>query len=468
MTVPGNPPSIKTRDQAEAFLDARIGHGVRPGLERITELLAFMGDPHKAYPTIHIAGTNGKTTTSRMVQQILGSHGLATGGFISPHIHTVEERFTLHGVTIDPLDFTDAVADIAWFVEAYEQQAGASMTYFEVSVAVAFSIFATAAVDVAVVEVGLGGRLDATNVLESAVSVITGIAIDHTEFLGTSIEQITSEKVAIVGVGGNLVTGILSTEAAGTISKRVSDTGANWIRTNADFSVHEADIAVGGWQCTIDGVFGRYVDLYLPIHGRHQVDHLATAIAASEMFLGRELDHDALAVAVGSISAPGRLEIVDRRPLVIVDGAHNVQGFRGLAETLGSEFPAMDWHLVLGVRGERDVGELVEPLKGLVAAVYATAPDDPSAISPELVAAAASESLNVPTVTSPGALAALEQAIESAGEDGGVVVAGSLYLVGDVRGSRGAQSDRSANAHLRFEAERTTDQAYDHEDNPAE
>ena len=447
-------PRIKTRDHAEAFLDDRIGHGVKPGLERITGLLGFMGDPQKAYPTIHIAGTNGKTTMSRMVQQILGSHGLATGAFTSPHLRTVEERFALHGVTIDTRDFTDAVQDIAWFVEAYEKQAGTSTTYFEVTAALAFSIFATAAVDVAVVEVGLGGRLDATNVLESAISVITGIDIDHAEFLGNTIGKIAAEKAAIVDAGGDLVTGILPPAAEVAISERVSETGANWIRADADFAVQEADVAVGGWQCSIDGVFGRYVDLYLPIHGRHQVDHVATAIATSEMFLGRELDHDSLAVAVGSISAPGRLEVVDRRPLVIIDGAHNAQGFRGLAATLEGEFPAVQWHLVLGVRGKRDVEELVSPLAGLVGRVYATAPHDPAAIAADLVAAASAEALGVEAVVVPDVLDALHQATESAGEEGGVVVAGSLYLVGEVRDEFASPSDRSADAHQRFEAKR--------------
>jgi dihydrofolate synthase/folylpolyglutamate synthase len=431
-------------------------------------LLEFMGDPQNAYPTIHIAGTNGKTTLSRMVQQILGAHGLATAGFTSPHLDTVEERFTLHGVTIDSRDFTDAVADIAWFVEAYEQQADTTATYFEVTAALAFSIFATAAVDVAVIEVGLGGRLDATNVLNAAVSVITGIDIDHTEFLGSTIDEIATEKVAIVGDGGTLVTGILPTDAERVIARRVDDTGANWIRTNEDFAVVEADVAVGGWQCSIDGVFGRYDDLYLPIHGRHQVDHLATAIATSEMFLGRELDHDVLAFAVGSISAPGRLEVVGRRPLVIVDGAHNTQGFTGLAETLLTEFPALQWQLVLGVRGERDVAELVAPLRGLVASVFATAPQDIGAIRAEAVADAAGESLQVPVATFPDVLEAVRSATESAGEDGGVVVAGSLYLIGEVRGEYEALGNRSPDVHVRIEAEREFDHEHEYDDEPTD
>lgn len=461
-------PSIRTRDQAEAFLDGRIGQGVKPGLDRITGLLEFMGDPQNAYPTIHVAGTNGKTTLSRMVQQILGAHGLATAGFTSPHLDAIEERFTLHGVTIDSRDFIDAVSDIAWFVEAYEQQAGVSTTYFEVTAALAFSIFATATVDVAVIEVGLGGRLDATNVLDAAVSVITGIDIDHTEFLGSTIDEIATEKAAIVSTGGTLVTGILSPDAENAISKRIADTGANWIQTGQDFAVTEADAAVGGWQCSIEGVFGRYDDLYLPIHGRHQTDHLATAIATSEMFVGRELDHDALAFAVGSISAPGRLEVVGRRPLVIVDGAHNPQGFRGLAETLVSEFPAMKWELVLGARGERDVADLVAPLRGLIASVSATAPRDAGAISAELIAEAAGESLDVPATTFPDVLEAVQRATQEAGAEGGVVVAGSLYLIGEVRGEYEALGDRSQDVHVRIEAERDFDQDSEYEDDQTE
>jgi dihydrofolate synthase/folylpolyglutamate synthase len=460
MATSGSPPTIRTRDDAEAFLDDRIGRGGKPGLGRVTGLLDFMGDPQDAYPAIHIAGTNGKTTLSRMVQQILGAHGLATGGFTSPHLDVVEERFTLHGVTIDTRDFIDAVADIAWFVEAYEQQSGTPLTYFEVTAALAFSVFATAAIDVAVVEVGLGGRLDATNVLDASVAVITGIDFDHTEVLGSTIEEIAAEKAAIVGDGRALVTGVLSAKADATIAGRVSEVGANWIRTDADFFVTEADIAVGGWRCSVEGVFGKYEDLFLPIHGRHQVDHLATSIATCEMFMGRELDHDSLAVAVGSMSAPGRLEVVGHRPLVILDGAHNEQGFRGLAETIATEFPAMRWQLVLGVRGERDVAALVEPLKGLVTMVYGTAPDDPAAIPPETVAREAGATLNVDGVALPDIDDALRQAVESAEPDGGVVVAGSLYVVGEVRRGFEAAEDRSGAAHLRVEAERV----FDHED----
>lgn len=454
METTANMSTIKNRDQAEAFLNARIGHGIKPGLSRITGLLEFMGNPQTTYPSIHIAGTNGKTTVSRMVQQILGAHGLATGGFTSPHLHTVEERFTLHGVTLDSTDFTDAVADIAWFVTAYEREADTSVTYFEVTAALAFSIFSTATVDVAVVEVGLGGRLDATNVIDSTVAVITGIDIDHIEFLGPTKAHIAAEKVGILGAGGLLVTGPVEGDVADVIGAKVAETASSWIRSGSDFTVTDAVVAVGGWHVSIDGVFGEYEELYLPMHGRHQVDHLATAVAACEMFLGRDLDQDSIATAVESMNSPGRLEIVNRRPLIMIDGAHNIQGFLGLAETLANEFPAIEWRLVLGMRGERDVGDLVSPLRGLIGKVFATAPADAAAIAPQEVAEAAGESLQVEAVVFADPAEAVDAAQREAGADGGVVVAGSLYLVGEVRTRYVTVGDRSGEAHLRFEAER--------------
>lgn len=454
MKTTANMSTIKNRDQAEAFLNARIGHGIKPGLSRITGLLEFMGNPQTTYPSIHIAGTNGKTTVSRMVQQILGAHGLATGGFTSPHLHTVEERFTLHGVTLDSTDFTDAVADIAWFVTAYEREADTSVTYFEVTAALAFSIFSTATVDVAVVEVGLGGRLDATNVIDSTVAVITGIDIDHIEFLGPTKAHIAAEKVGILGAGGLLVTGPVEGDVADVIGAKVAETASSWIRSGSDFTVTDAVVAVGGWHVSIDGVFGEYEELYLPMHGRHQVDHLATAVVACEMFLGRDLDQDSIATAVESMNSPGRLEIVNRRPLIMIDGAHNIQGFLGLAETLANEFPAIEWRLVLGMRGERDVGDLVSPLRGLIGKVFATAPEDAAAIAPQEVAEAAGESLHVEAVVFADPAEAVDAAQQDAGADGGVVVAGSLYLVGEVRARYVMVGDRSGEAHLRFEAER--------------
>lgn len=447
-------PIIETRAEAESFLDDRIGLGVQPGLERISGLLGFMGQPQESVPTIHVAGTNGKTTVSRMVQQILGAHGLATGGFTSPHLETVEERFTLSGQPLTSEEFTQAVRDIAWFVAGYETESGTSVTYFEVTAALAFSVFATAAIDVGVIEVGLGGRLDATNVVDAAVSVITGIDIDHTEFLGDTIGAIAAEKAAILKDNGVVVTGSLPPDAEKAVADRVATTDSNWIRRGADFDVTDAIPAVGGFQCSIRGVYADYEDLFLPIHGAHQVDNLASAIAACEMFLGRALDPELVLVAVASIRAPGRLEVVDRMPLVLLDGSHNPQGFHGLASTLDAEFPAMPWSLVLAVRGNRKVADLLEPLVGLIGSVFATRVDDPTSLEPDEVADAAATTLGVPAVAVRDPVSAVAAAKEAAGPNGGVVVAGSLYLVGDLRSQFRPPPETAQETHLRFEAER--------------
>ncbi len=460
-------PLITTRAEAEAFLDARIGAGVQPGLERISGLLALMGDPQATYSTVHVAGTNGKTTVTRMVQQILGAHGLAVGGFTSPHLHTIEERFDLHGVPITEEQFTEAVGDIAWFVEKYERDNATTVTYFETTVALGFALFANATVDVAVVEVGLGGRLDATNVLNADVSVVTGIGVDHTEYLGTTIPEIAAEKMAIVKEGGTLVTGPLPPDAIDVAAKRIDETGANWLRYGLDFTVESASTVLGGWQCSIHGVHSEYEDLHLRLHGRHQVDNLATAIAACEMLLGRALNAGSLNLAIASLTSPGRLEVVRYRPTVLLDGAHNEQGFHGLAHALKEEFPVKEWNLVIGVKGQRPIETLVAPLKGLVSSVYATAAIDPEAVPPQDVADRVQSVLGVPAAAYASSEAALADAVSDAGSDGGVIVAGSLYLVGNVRDVFTVGPDRSTEAHLRFEADVAEDDIDDIDDEQA-
>ena len=456
-------PPVANRAEAEAFLDARMGHGVQPGLERITGLLEYMGDPHRTYPTIHVAGTNGKTTVTRMVQQILGAHGLATGGFTSPHLDRVEERFALHGAPIDANGFTDAVRDIAWFVTGYEQASGFPVTYFEVTAALAFSIFASAAVDVAVIEVGLGGRLDATNVVDADVSVITGVDIDHTEYLGSTIAMIAGEKVAILKPDGTVVSGPLPDEALAVLAARVEETGSRWIRLDDDFSVLDAVVGVGGWLCSVSGVYDTYDDVFLPLHGRHQVDHLATAIASSEMFLGRALDLDLLVAAAASVTSPGRLEVVGRRPIVILDGAHNRQGFLGLSATLDEEFPPVQWKLVLGLRGNREVSDLLTVLKGRVDRVYATAAADSASHDAVELAERAAAVLGVEGSAFADPLEAVEAARVAAGPDGGVIVAGSLYLVGEVHDALAGPARRPSDVHVRYDAQALLD-AVDDED----
>ncbi len=438
MTISSN--LIDSYDQAVAFLEARIGHGVKPGLERIAAALEVMTDPQEAYPTIHVAGTNGKTTTVRMLDALLTAAGLRTGSYVSPHLFAIEDRYTLGMKPFDREAFADAVADVAPFIEHYESSAGTTLTYFETTVAVAFQAFAAAGVDVAVVEVGLGGRLDATNVVNAAVSVITGIGMDHMEYLGESISAIAAEKAAILKEEGRLITGPLPPGAEGAITAQVAATNSRWLRFGADFNTADVRRAVSGWQCDVEGVFSTYAELYLPLHGRHQVDHLATAIVSAEIFLDRALDHDHLTSALASLTSPGRLQVISRRPLVLVDGAHNAQGLEGLRAAIVAEFPATERVLVFGIRGPRDVADLLAPFAGVFSAVYVTAADDPDAVPTSQVAAAARRALGdeirIEEVTPVGQ--AVTEALHASGEDDMVVVAGSLYVVGEAMHRLGA------------------------------
>lgn len=441
----------RDRAAALAFLDARIGRGMAPGLERIRGLLGYLADPHLAYPVIHVAGTNGKTTVARIVSDVLGAHGLRVGTYTSPHLQRVEERFVVGGEPLVGDDFVRAVADVAWQVEEFERR-HEPVTYFELTTAVALQAFAAHAVDVAVLEVGLGGRLDATNVVDASVAVVTGIDLDHVEYLGGTLAEIASEKVAILDPGGVLVTGPLPAAAEGAVTARAAETGATWWRFGDRFSVRAAVPAVGGWHVDLRGLHARYDGLYLPLHGRHQTRNLAVATAAAEAFLDRALDAAALRRAVATATSPGRLEVVGRRPLVLLDGAHNPQGVVALAATLDEEFPDLPWQLVVGVRGRRDPALLLRPLRGRVARVWATAPEDPAAIAPGQVAGAAAEVLEAPVETVPGVVEAVHRAVAAAGEEGGVLVTGSLYTVGEARSDLVGEEVRVGGVHVRIDA----------------
>ncbi len=429
------PSLITDYEAAVGFLDARIGHGVKPGLERMVGALDLMTDPQDSFPIIHVAGTNGKSTVVRMVRDVLQAHGLRVGTFVSPHLHAVEERYSIDGHSFGPEDFVGAVADVAPFVEIFEAQTGHTVTYFELTAAIAFQAFAAAGVDVAVVEVGLGGRWDATNVVTADVSVITGIAMDHMSYLGDSIGQISGEKAAILKPDGTLVSGPLPAAAEGAITAQVANTNSKWLRFGDAFSVGDDLLAVGGWSFTVHGLYRDYDEIFLSLRGRHQVDHFATAVAASEQFFGRELDPESVRVAAASMTSPGRIEVLQRNPLVVADGSHNEQGIDGLATTLLDEFPPQDWVLVVGMKGERNVGDLLSPLQGVVAEVIATEAADPTSIPAAEVAAAARTLFGdeVPVEVVVPVAQAITEALDRVDDTGAIVIAGSLYVVGEAR-----------------------------------
>lgn len=411
---------------------------MRPGTERISGLLALMADPQLGYPVIHVAGSNGKTSTSRLAAALLAAHGLTPGLFISPHLQVVEERFAVGGEPIRPQELAAALSEVRPFVELFEERKGGGITYFELTAALAFSWFAERAVDAAVVEVGLGGRLDATNVVDAEVAVITSISLEHTEYLGGTVAAIAGEKAAILGSGRVLVTGHLPAEALDVAGSRAAATGSAWLRSGVDFSVARATPAVGGWLVDLEGVYRPYPGLPLRLHGRHQTANLAVAVAAVEAFFGRALDPAAVAEAAARTRSPGRMEVVRHDPLVVLDGAHNPEGTAALAAALAEEFPTTRWTVVFGAMADKDVPAMLRLLGSAIASLRAARAADSERARPAAeVAALAAEVLGVPVWAHDSVAEAVAAALD-AGEP--VLVTGSLYVVGEARSSLGLES----------------------------
>jgi dihydrofolate synthase/folylpolyglutamate synthase len=419
--------------EALAYLERHIELGVQPGLERIEALLDDMGNPHQGYPIIHVAGTNGKTSTSRLSTLLLVAHGLRTGTYTSPHLQKVEERLSIDGRFATEEEFALAVSDVAAFAELREASVPASNTYFELTTAAAFAFFADQAVNAAVLEVGLGGRLDATNVVDAEVCVLTSIGIEHTEYLGNDVATIAGEKVAIAGPNSILVTGPLPEPALEVAESRARELGIHHRHYGKDFSVLDAERAVGGWLATIEGAEETYEDIFLPLHGRYQLVNLANAIAATEALVGSKLDPESVLDAAAAATMPGRMEPLGTNPFVLVDGAHNADGVTVLSESLSEEFPTTRWQLVFGVMGDKNVDAMVTRLAPLVDQIVVTAPRSERAIEPAELAERVRKLVDVPVLVAEEVPDALDMARAEAGPDGAVLVAGSLYLVGEVR-----------------------------------
>jgi dihydrofolate synthase/folylpolyglutamate synthase len=270
-------------------------------------------------------------------------------------------------------------------------------------------------------------------------------------YLGDTRSAIAAEKAAILKDGGTLVTGPLGDEALGPVSSQVDETGSTWFKAGEQFSAAEVDRDERGWVVSVDGIYERYTNLVLGIHGRHQTDHLATAIAACEAFFGRALDVEAVREAAAAFRSPGRLEEARLDPLILIDGAHNEEGLQGLARAIDEEFEEDKWVLVVGMRGDRDVAGLLKPLAGQLARVVATQAEDHLAVPAEKIARGVEEALGVPVEAVVPVAKALDVAVEGAGPGEAIVVAGSLYVVGEARHALGLDSSPSP-VHRRFEA----------------
>jgi dihydrofolate synthase/folylpolyglutamate synthase len=422
-----------TYEEAIAWLDERVNREAVPApeaafkLEGVRELMGVMADPQKQYPVLHLTGTNGKTSTARILTALLQAKGLSVGTITSPHLERVNERITWNGEPISDGAFAEMVTALAELEPLLQHRP----SWFELVTAAAMRWFADIAVDAAVVEVGLGGRYDATNVADGVVAVVTNVGLDHMEFLGPTREDIAVEKAGIVKPGSTLVLG--ETDPAIAAIFEQAGAATTWKR-DVDFGCSTNAVAHGGRLLDVRTPGARYSDVYLALHGAHQGDNAAIALAAAEAFFAEPLTEDVVAEAFATVRSPGRMEIVSRRPLVVLDGAHNPAGAQAAAATLDEEFATDGGRvLVFGCFTGKDPEEMLRALGAANAKlVVAVAPPWPRAVPAEEIAAAAT-ALGVPTVATETVADALRVALDAAGEDDLVLVTGSLYLVGAAR-----------------------------------
>ncbi|MDX6285873.1 MAG: dihydrofolate synthase / folylpolyglutamate synthase [Frankiales bacterium] len=431
--------------RAERALEDRVATRMVPGLPRIEDLLDLLGAPHRAYPSIHVAGTNGKTTTTRMIEALLRELGLRTGRYTSPHLESVTERIAIDGRALTPERFAEVYAEVAPYAEIVDKKHDEPMTYFEVLTGMAFAAFADAPVDVAVVEVGLGGTSDATNVIGAPVAVMTPVALDHMDVLGHTVEAIATDKAGILHEGAFLVTAQQPIDAAEAILRRAVEVGATVAREGLEFGVLERQHGVGGQLLTLRGLQGEYDDIMLPLHGAHQASNAAVALAAVEAFLGAQqaLDADAVRAAFAGVTSPGRLETMRTNPTVLLDAAHNPAGAAALVDALGEAFAFSRLVGVVAVLSDKDVLGLLDALEPALDAIVVTTNSSPRALPASELAEIAIDVFGEDRVEQVDRLdEALEAAIGLAEADPdligapgglGVLVTGSVVTVGEAR-----------------------------------
>jgi dihydrofolate synthase/folylpolyglutamate synthase len=420
---------------------------IDPTLDRITALLDLLGDPQQASPVVHVTGTNGKTSITRMVDGLLSASGLRTGRFTSPHLQSVTERISLDGQPISRERYVAAYRDVAPYVSLVDAGQPNPLSKFEVLVAMAFAAFADAPVDAAVIEVGLGGTWDSTNVVDGKVAVIGPVGIDHVEYLGSDVVGIAKDKAGIIKPGSVAILAEQRPEVQVELLRRVADVDATVARAGEEFGVLGREIAVGGQLLRLQGLGGVYDDVFLPLHGRHQAANAAVALAATEAFLGAgagsQLDQDSVRQAFASVTTPGRLEPVRSAPTVLLDAAHNPHGAEALAVALTEEFDFRRLVAVVGVMAEKDAHGILAELEPVVAEIVLTANSSPRAMPVDELAAVARDVFGPDRiVVEPRLDDAIETAVglaEEVGEPGtplsgaGVLVTGSVVTVGEAR-----------------------------------
>lgn len=461
-SVFGQPPAEAVPYQTDALGVARVyadllarapENKMAPRLDAMRRAVEILGSPEKAAPVIHITGTNGKTSTARMIERLLMAHDIRTGRYTSPHLSKVTERISIDGEPVADTTFVriwDEIAPYLAIVDAeLEADGQPRITYFEALTILAFAIFADEPVDVMVLEVGIGGSWDATNVADATVSVITPIELDHTDMLGETLAEIAGEKSGIIKPGSFLVSTAQEPEAAQVLLEAARDNNADYRFEGVEFGTVERTAGVGGQLLTIQGLAQRYEDIALPLFGEHQGQNAAVALAAVEAFLGggeKELSEDLVKQAFGSVTSPGRLEVVATEPVVVVDAAHNPHGVRASAAAFKESFALEELHLVVGILGEKDAAEIFSVLRQSYidtteyrVKLHLTASDSPRAIAPATLQGLALDAgfdeddletyENIPDAVS----AALTAAADVPNLNSAVLITGSITVVGEAR-----------------------------------
>jgi dihydrofolate synthase/folylpolyglutamate synthase len=429
--------------EVEAALLARWPESkLEPSLDRIAALCDIPGSPQHAYPVIHLTGTNGKTSTARMIESLLRAFGLRTGLFTSPHLQSLRERIAFDGEPIDAERFVNAYNDLEPYLAMVDAAQEHPLSFFEVLTGLAYAAFADAPVDVAIVEVGMGGSWDATNVADGQVAVLTPIAVDHTKYLGDTAEVIAVEKAGVIKPGAFAVLAAQSPEVAEVVLRRAAEVGAAVGREGGEFGVRGRLGAVGGQVVAVAGLGGLYEELFLPLLGAHQAHNAACALAAVESFLGggsRQLDLDLVRAGFATASSPGRLEVVRRSPTIVLDAAHNPAGTLAAATALQEDFAFSRLIGVVGVMADKDTVGILAALEPVLDEIVITRVRDPRAMPVDELAAVAVEVFGPDRVQ---VEARLDDALDAAvalAEDGddpagaGVLVIGSVVLAGAAR-----------------------------------
>jgi dihydrofolate synthase/folylpolyglutamate synthase len=438
---------VMPADQSHAEIVAELTnrwpeHRVAPSLGRILALTELLGDPQRTYPVIHLTGTNGKGSTAAMIESLLRADGLRTGRFTSPHVMSVTERITIDGEPISDQRFDDLWREIEPYVALVDQQEidGIPMTFFEIITAMAYAAFADAPVDVAVVEVGMGGTWDATNVADADVAVVTPIDLDHTHLLGRTIAEITREKAGIIKPGAHAILAGQTVEAAEILLARCAEVGALPQREGIDFGVIDRKLAISGQLIRLSGADGPVDDIFLPLYGAHQAANAGQALAAVEAFLGlKALKPDVVREGFAQAHFPGRLELVRRSPAVVLDAAHNPHGARAAAAAITEAFGLAPLIGVIAVMGDKDARGILEVFEEIMNRVVITQVASTSRGMPaEVLGELANEVFGGSRVAVvPRLDDAIDRAIALAEEDvvgsPGVLITGSVVAIGEAR-----------------------------------